>query len=185
MTSDAGMTGTAKWITRGGVEITRDTEAVDATAARAALEDALDRRRGLLLCSGHEYPGRYRIWSTGYVDPPLEITGRGRTLTARALNSRGLVLLPVVSQAWRGLLEPRQCGPGEVSGTAPVADGLFAEEERTRRPSVFGALRALTWRLAATEDPILGLYGAFGYDLAFQFDPVPLRLARAQGDRDL
>jgi anthranilate synthase len=34
-------------------------------------------------------------------------------------------------------------------------------------------------------DPHLGLYGAFGYDLAFQFEPVRLRLDRPRDQRDL
>src|SRR6201999_3523901 len=33
--------------------------------------------------------------------------------------------------------------------------------------------------------PHLGLYGAFGYDLAFQFEPVRQRLDRPDGQRDL
>jgi anthranilate synthase len=35
------------------------------------------------------------------------------------------------------------------------------------------------------DDPHLGLYGAFGYDLAFQFEPVRRRLERPAGQRDL
>ena len=35
------------------------------------------------------------------------------------------------------------------------------------------------------DDPHLGLYGAFGYDLAFQFEPVELRRQRPGEQRDL
>jgi anthranilate synthase len=37
----------------------------------------------------------------------------------------------------------------------------------------------------AGDDPHLGLYGAFGYDLAFQFEPVEARHERPSGQRDL
>ena len=37
----------------------------------------------------------------------------------------------------------------------------------------------------SAEDNRLGLYGAFGYDLAFQFEPLPLRLPRPAEQRDL
>jgi anthranilate synthase len=35
------------------------------------------------------------------------------------------------------------------------------------------------------EEPHLGFYGAFGYDLAFQFEPLRLRLERSADQRDL
>src|SRR4051812_45810712 len=38
---------------------------------------------------------------------------------------------------------------------------------------------------ASPEDGRLGLYGAFGYDLAFQFEPLTLRLERPADQRDL
>jgi anthranilate synthase len=49
---------------------------------------------------------------------------------------------------------------------------------------VFTALRAIVAALGC-DDPHLGLYGAFGYDLAFQFEPVRLRMARPAGQHDL
>ena len=52
-------------------------------------------------------------------------------------------------------------------------------------PSVFTVLRAITALFRTDEDPNLGLYGAFGYDLAFQFDPVDYRLERKESQRDL
>jgi anthranilate synthase len=66
----------------------------------------------------------------------------------------------------------------------PEAGQEFTEEERSRRPTVFTALREIAAAFGC-EDPHLGLYGAFGYDLAFQFEPVKLRLERPAGQRDL
>ena len=60
----------------------------------------------------------------------------------------------------------------------------FTEEERSRRPTVFSALREIAAAFGCA-DPHLGLYGAFGYDLAFQFEPVRLRRERPAGQRDL
>src|SRR5690606_21949302 len=62
---------------------------------------------------------------------------------------------------------------------------IVAEEERSRVPSVFTVLRAVTSLFHTENDANLGLYGAFGYDLAFQFDPVELRLERPESQRDL
>ena len=38
---------------------------------------------------------------------------------------------------------------------------------------------------AGIDDTSLGLYGAFGYDLLFQFEPIDQRLPRAAGESDL
>src|SRR5690606_7600369 len=71
--------------------------------------------------------------------------------------------------------------------TLTVADPtrIFAEEERSRAPTVFSVLRVIVSLFKSAEDANLGLYGAFGYDLAFQFDPVALKLDRPGDQRDL
>ena len=135
------------------------------------------------MSSGMEYPGRYSRWHMAYIDPCAEIVATGRRVTVRALNDRGRVLLPVLRAALRRagtLMRP----DGEDSVVVPEDDREFTEEERSRRPTVFTALREVTAAFGG-EDPHLGLYGAFGYDLAFQFEPVRLRLARPQDQRDL
>jgi anthranilate synthase len=60
----------------------------------------------------------------------------------------------------------------------------LTEEQRSRRPTVFSAIREIMTAFAG-DDPHLGLYGAFGYDLAFQFEPVRPRLQRDPACRDL
>jgi anthranilate synthase len=52
----------------------------------------LDRRRGIYLSSGYEYPERYSRWDVASVNPPLEISGAGRELEFRPLNLRGQML---------------------------------------------------------------------------------------------
>ena len=71
------------------------------------------------------------------------------------------------------------------TGEVRASGERFPEEERSRQPSVFSVLRALVELFASPEDEHLGLYGAFGYDLAFQFEPITLRLARPDDQRDL
>ncbi len=69
--------------------------------------------------------------------------------------------------------------------TIAEPSGTFTEEERSRMPSVFTVLRAIVGLFFSEEDANLGLYGAFGYDLAFQFDPVQYKLKRPDDQRDL
>src|SRR5581483_1388285 len=58
-------------------------------------------------------------------------------------------------------------------------------EQRSRQPSVFSALRALIDLFSSPEDEHLGFYGAFGYDLVYQFEPIKLKQLRAADQRDL
>jgi anthranilate synthase len=171
-------------VTRGGVRVRRAEEPfraddIDHVCARA------DDRRGGVLSSGMEYPGRYSRWHVAYVDPCAELVARGRVVTARALNARGEVLLPVIGAALARAGRPAgHDRPGEVSVTIPEPAGLVAEEDRSRRPTVFSAVREVIAAFAG-DDPHLGLYGAFGYDLAFQFEPVTPRIDRPASQRDL
>jgi anthranilate synthase len=170
--------------TRGGIAVTRTAERfspqdLDAICAR------VDERRGGVLSSGMEYPGRYSRWHLAYVNPCVEVVASGRQTTVRALNARGEVLLPALAAALRRAGEPT--GPEtarEAAVRIPEPAGLAAEEDRSRRPTVFSAVREIM-SVFAGDDPHLGLYGAFGYDLAFQFEPVTLRRERPAGQRDL
>ena len=174
--------------TAGGIEITRRTTPVSLTPDPvAALGARLDRRRGALLASSYEYPGRYTRWDLGFADPPFEIVAWGRSGAARALNERGAVLLDPVEAALAG--EPHvarvERREDAIEFTVREPEQGFTEEDRSRQPTVFSALRAIAAHFAAQDDPYLGLYGAFGYDLAFQFDPIRLRMPRpAAGDGD-
>jgi anthranilate synthase len=171
-------------VTRGGVRVRRTDEPfraddIDHVCARG------DERRGGVLSSGMEYPGRYSRWHLAYVNPCAELVARGRVVTARALNARGEVLLPVLGAALARAGQPTgPSRPGEVSVAIPEPAGLVAEEDRSRRPTVFSAVREVIAAFAG-DDPHLGLYGAFGYDLAFQFEPVTPRFDRPATQRDL
>src|SRR5262249_39382997 len=77
------------------------------------------------------------------------------------------------------------CSGDEAVGTVPPPAAAFAEEERTRQPSALSIVRTLRDLLASPADAHLGFYGAFGYDLAFQFEPIRLRLPRPPERRDL
>ena len=172
-----------EFVTAGGVRVTRTAEPFSAELLEG-ITRRVDDRRGGVLSSGMEYPGRYSRWHLAYVDPCAEIVARGRRIAVRALNERGAVLLPVLGAALLRAGEPLPGPAGQVEVVIPEPDGLVAEEDRSRRPTVFSAIREVIAAFAG-NDPHLGLYGAFGYDLAFQFEPVRLRAPRPAGQRDL
>ncbi len=181
--------GQQQYLTAGGIGVTRTVTPFEPGLLAEVTRQA-DRRRGGTFSSGMEYPGRYSRWHTGYVDPCLELVAAGRKLTATALNDRGAVILPAIAAALQRAGEPLaglRTGTGERDGSVtvliPEPAGIVPEEERSRRPTVFSAVRQVI-ALFAGPDEHLGLFGAFGYDLAFQFEPIRLRPGRDGADRD-
>jgi anthranilate synthase len=175
------------YLTKGGIRVTREIRNHDYRPADTALAQSLDERRGVLFSSSFEFPGRYTRWDMGFVDPPLVFSARGRRFSIDALNERGQVLLDPVAKSLAGLAAIRveRVGGDRIMGDVEQSDERFPEESRSRQPSVFSVLRALVDLFGSAEDQHLGLYGAFGYDLVFQFEPMPLRLARPEDQRDL
>jgi anthranilate synthase len=179
--------GAEEFTTRGGITISRRRRATDYAGAIDAYVDALDGRRGAVFSSNYEYPGRYTRWDTAIVDPPLSITARGRAMRIEAYNGRGEALLDIIADR---LGQTADMTLGARSNTLlefsiDMPSRVFTEEERSKVPTVFTALRAITDLFHSDQDGNLGLYGAFGYDLAFQFDPVDLKLDRPDDQRDL
>ncbi len=172
---------------RGGVTIRRIVEGIPVEGAIDPIIDALDSHLGVLLASSYEYPGRYTRWDMGFVDPPVVLVSRERHFRCTALNQRGRVLLPAIARAVRHLsaVATAEMCEDSLVGTITAPTGRFPEEQRSKQPSVFSLIRALVDLFYSPEDPHLGLYGAFGYDLALQFEPLRLRLARPADQRDL
>jgi anthranilate synthase len=179
--------GAERYVTEGGVTVTRQRRSVAYEGAIDAYVDGLNSRRGAVFSSNYEYPGRYTRWDTAIIDPPLVISSRGRVMHVEALNRRGQALLAMVGRAVSGLTHVTVSKRGDDMLRLDIAEPgrVFTEEERSRGPSVFTVLRAITALFKSGEDSNLGLYGAFGYDLAFQFDPVDLKLERPESQRDL
>lgn len=188
----------------------------DSAMAIEELVTLLDHRKGVLLTSSYEFPGRYARWSLGFVDPPIQLSGRGLDCTIQALNPRGKVLMPAIQSALEKLLASNTAASNEseialesvqvlekepfdmddsdstvptklqVRVVPPPPVGTFSEEDRSRQPSLFSIVRALVDAFSYQGDcRQLGFYGAFGYDLTFQFEPIKLSQERSPDQRDL
>ena len=178
---------TLTYRTRGGIQVDRRQIPQPYDGAVEPLIDALESRRGLLLSSSFEYPGRYTRWDLGFIDPPVMLTARETSIEIQALNPRGRILLRAIAPALENVdaLARLEVTPGRIDAQIHPPVQRFPEEERSRQPSVFSVLRAISDLFGAADDRHLGLYGAFGYDLAFQFEPIRRRLPRADDQRDL
>ncbi len=175
-----------RYQTPSGISVTRQTTKVPYKRGLRGLLRDLDQFRGCYFSSGYEYPGRYSRWDFGTVKPPLELIAAGRQMEFRALNERGVRVLRML----RPVLESHphwedfQVAENKITGRLKPLPQLFSEEERSKQPSAFSILRAITAEFRHAKDPHLALVGAFGFDLLFQFDPIKLRLPRS-GVKDL
>lgn len=199
------------YMSKGGVQVTAHVDRLvfstdptnSQTSARAIedLIDELDQKKGVLLTSSYEFPGRYARWSLGFIDPPLEVVGIGSKCSITALNDRGKVLMPAIHGMIKqlkddGILKSFDVFMDdglsslitkiEATVVPPAEVGSFSEEDRSRQASLFSVVRALVDLFGYQGgDRQLGLYGAFGYDLTFQFEPINLKLERDPKQRDL
>ena len=178
--------------TRGGVQVRRAVAEMPYGGTMADLAAALDSQRGVLLASGFEYPGRYTRWDIGFVNPPLCITARGSRVTVSALNTRGEILLPEIIYCLQPLAEVAEIAESTEAETVSAisvnikqADSKLPVEQQCRQPNVFSVLRCIIQHFYAEEDAYLGLYGAFGYDLALQLENVQRHQQRDESQRDL
>jgi hypothetical protein len=149
------------FLTKGGVQVTANVQPLEFSkslqpgTSEAAIENLivqLDSNRGVLLTSSYEFPGRYARWSLGFVDPPVEISGKADKCSIRALNERGKVLLPAIVKAMESLKddgtlaevklfqestpangEPASVVQIDVTVVPPPEVGTFSEEERSRQ----------------------------------------------------
>src|SRR5690349_13948258 len=175
-----------RYTTPHGIQVTRTASKADFRRGLKHLLRDLDRHRGIYLSSGYEYPGRYSRWDIASTRPPLEIVAYDREVEFRALNARGekivQMLQPVLAEHphW----EEFSGEPGKLRGRLKPLPALFPEEQRSKQPSAFSVLRALIEEFRGEEDSRLGLVGAFGYDLLFQFEPIEKKLPR-DGHKDL
>jgi anthranilate synthase len=175
-----------RYSTPHGITVTRTASRTSFRNGLKRLLRELDSHRGVYLSSGYEFPGRYSRWDFASTKPPLELISTQRNVRFQALNERGericRILEPILARHphW----EHFEAVDGGLTGELKPMPAFFSEEERSKQPSVFSILRALSEEFGNSEDDRLSLIGAFGYDLLFQFEPIEQKLAR-EGQRDL
>jgi anthranilate synthase len=175
-----------RYTTPHGIVVTRSVSNVRFRTGLEPLLRELDRHRGIYLSSGYEFPGRYSRWDIASTCPPLEIVSYDRRVEIRPLNLRGRKIAEWFHLVLAGHPHWEEFGfEGDIlAGRLQPLPALFPEEERSKQPSVFSILRALIHEFRDGKDSRLGLIGAFGYDLLFQFEPIRKILPR-HGHKDL
>src|SRR5215471_19131434 len=173
--------------TASGLAITRVSEQFSGDAKRLDdLIDLLDIRRGVVLSSGTTVPGRYESFDLGFSDPPLVLETNGVDFALSALNARGQVLIAFLADTLR---EPcvviSEKSASRLAGHVVRGEAPVEEDQRTRRASVMSLVRDLVAAFAANDDALLGLFGAFAYDLVFQIEDIVQKRPREADQRDI
>ncbi|MDR6302908.1 anthranilate synthase [Nitrobacter vulgaris] len=176
----------SEYLTAGGLSIGRSIEHFTGGSRLDDLIGLLDSRRGVVLSSGTTVPGRYESFDLGFADPPLKIETTGFNFVIEATNVRGEVLIAFLGETLSVpcavVTEKTAC---RIAGHIVRGDAPVEEDQRTRRASVMSLVRALVAAFASTADPMLGLYGAFAYDLVFQMEDLVQKRARESDQRDI
>lgn len=168
------------------MKISSSSIRVNAERAVNSLTKKLDQHIGALFSSSFEFPGRYTRWDVGFVDPPLSITVTAYQVLFRARNARGIIILDFLKNELPLSYKDadfRSYGDCLEASIHNSKDSGF-EEHRTRRPSFFSILRQVIKLFDCGNDKHIGLYGAFGYDLGFQLEPIEQKLKRGEYQRD-
>jgi anthranilate synthase len=172
--------------TAAGLEVLRSVEKFTGGASLDDLIELLDRRRGVVLSSGTTVPGRYESFDLGFADPPLLLETTGPDFSLQALNARGEVLIGFLGERLR---EPcvviTENSPTRLKGHILRGDAPVDEDQRTRRASIMSLVRDLVAVLGSPADPLLGLFGAFAYDLVFQIEDLKQKRTRESDQRDI
>src|SRR2546430_15754916 len=177
----------SEYRTRGGLAVVRSVEQFSGGPAwLVAWCGLLDRRRGVVLSWGPVVPGRYEIFDFGFSAPPLQLETVGFDFSLQALNARGEVLIAFLGDVLRepGVIITERSATS-LAGHIVRAAAPVDEDQRTRRASVMSLVRDLVAALAANDDPRLGLFGAFAYDLVFKIEDLVQKRAREKDQRDI
>ena len=176
----------SRFETAGGLAIMRRVEPFTGGQKLDDLIGLLDRRRGVVLSSGTTVPGRYESFDFGFADPPLRLESTGSDFVIDALNARGEVLISFLGET---LIEPSvvilERTAARLAGHILRGEAPIDEDQRTRRASIMSLIRIMLAQLSCKDDALLGLYGAFAYDLVFQVEDLVQKRTRDADQRDI
>ncbi|AWN74138.1 anthranilate synthase component I [Legionella anisa] len=173
--------------TQGGVEIECSQITLEYQQGIENLLEHLDSQRGALFASSFEYPGRYTCWDIGFYNPPLAVICKQNVIQIDALNHRGKILLTFIIPLLENeaSLEVVAQNNESLQIKIKASERVFSEEERSQQPSVFTVIRLILSFFKLENESYLGLYGALGFDLIFQFEELQKHKERELSQRDM
>ncbi|MCD8378132.1 MAG: anthranilate synthase component I [Candidatus Gastranaerophilales bacterium] len=164
-------------ITNSGIIINRKEIKLDKKTGIFFITNYLETQKGMFLSSGTEYPGRYSRWETGFYAPPVEINAFADSVLFKPLNKRGAELVNIFETVLKnnnGSEYTLSRKDKNLLVQIIYTTELFREEYRSKQASVLTPIRTVLSALKHNERDVLGFYGAFGFDLLFQFEKMEL-----------
>ncbi|HEU5478978.1 MAG TPA: chorismate-binding protein, partial [Candidatus Tumulicola sp.] len=118
--------------------------------------------------------------------PPLQLQTRAENFSLSALNARGEVLIAFLGDVLRDQsVVVTERSANRLAGHILRGEAPVDEDQRTRRATVMSLVRDLVAAFGSSEDALLGLFGAFAYDLVFQIEDLVQKRAREDDQRDI
>jgi len=132
----------------------------------------LTYKKGGIFSSNYEYPGRYSRWELAFIEPCVEVRSYRRNVLIQALKVNGLPLINKMYEHFKGVSFVKVKEKSEVYFWLEVEKnkGVFPEEQRSKQNTVFSVIREIINICHSDEDDKLGLYGAIGFDVVYQFE---------------
>lgn len=202
---------TKKLLTKSGIKLDINSEKLDYNSGIDFIVEKLDQNCGMYLSSGVDYPGRYSRWELGFLNPPLEFIAIENIVYINALSPKGDEILklftPILAKhAHLDLdldlnLDLDNLKNSNLKSSLKIniksSNKIFTEEKRSLQPSAVSVLRCLLNEFEpafkqACESSFsdigsvpFGFYGAFGYELLFQFEKDHKKSFTRCGDEKL
>lgn len=175
------------YVTALGIDVFVTVNSIDYQTGIDFLLEQINDHLGALYTSNFEYPGRYTCWDIGFVNPPLKLSSRGNTVSLLALNQRGEAIIEMLTPQLKEIegVAHQQISRQQTQLTVRAFGKGFSEEVRSKQPSVFSVIRQLVACFYHKQEPQLGLYGAFAYDLIYQFEAIEPHHQRDESMSDL
>ena len=176
------------YITNSGIKIIRSSEEIIYTDNfNEELIHNLNNNKGMVLISNYTLSEKYSKWDIGFLNPPIVIQSKGLDFSIKSLNVRGNIILEIIDNILnKDIHENITIGSiknNEIIGSIHKTN-TFLEEDRIRKPSIISIVRILRNIFYNKDDDYLGLYGALGYDLVYQFEDIKMVMER-KSDKDL
>src|SRR5258708_28869242 len=123
-----------QYTTPSGIQVTRTATKIPYKRGLKSLLRQLDRKRGVYLSSGYEYPERYSRWDVASICPPIELIATQREVEIRPLNRRGEALNRILFPLLK--LHPHwdtfELRGATLHGRLKPLPKLFPEQERSK-----------------------------------------------------
>lgn len=148
----------------------------------------LTEKKGGVFASNYEYPGRYSRWELAFNDPCVEVRSFRRRVLIQALKVNGLPLINKMYEHFQELTFVKITEKSEVYMWLEIekSEGVFSEEKRSKQNTVFSVIREIVEICHSDEDDKLGLYGAIGFDVVYQFESdIELSKEREENQEDV